>query len=151
MSFTYKYPRPAITVDAVIFTGIKTCWEVLLIQRKNNPYQNLWALPGGFLDENEDPDDAAIRELQEETSLSLQNLEPFGFWGRPGFDPRGHTISLAYWGIISRNDHDLKAADDALNLAFFPIQSLPQLAFHHNEVVSLAIKRLTEGRITAHP
>jgi len=94
MNFTYQYPRPAVTVDAVVFSKDETYWQVLLIQRKNEPFQDHWALPGGFLDENEDPDHAVLRELKEETTLTDIALQPYSFWGRPGRDPRGHTVSL---------------------------------------------------------
>lgn len=144
MSHTYKYPRPAVTVDAAVFSQGEMGWQILLIQRKNEPYQNHWALPGGFLDENEDPAHAAPRELEEETSLIGIELQPFGFWGRPGRDPRGHTVSLAYWGEITASDYQPKAADDAKSLAWFPIRELPELAFDHAAVIAAAVEKLGE-------
>jgi len=143
MSYTYQYPRPAVAADAVILSQKNGEWEVLLIQRKNEPFKDQWALPGGFVDENEDPDLAVHRELQEETSLTDITLEPISFWGRPGRDPRGHIISLVYRGIISKNDHHPVASDDARALSWFTLNDLPALAFDHNTVIADATKTLT--------
>ncbi len=143
MSFAYRYPRPAVTVDAAVFSQDGDAWQILLIQRKNEPFKDLWALPGGFLDENEDPDQAALRELEEETSLHGVSLNPLGFWGRPGRDPRGHTVSLVYWGVIDACAHQPVAADDAKALAWYPIAKLPELAFDHAAVLEAAIRQLS--------
>ena len=143
MSYTYPYPRPAVAADAVILSQQNGEWEVLLIQRKNEPFKDQWALPGGFLDKNEDPDHAVHRELQEETSLTDITLEPISFWGRPGRDPRGHIISLVYRGIISKDDHQPVASDDAKALSWFALKNLPVLAFDHKTVITDATKHLT--------
>lgn len=134
MSHTYDYPRPAVTVDSVLLSDA----HVLLIRRKNPPFQNGWALPGGFLDENEDPAHGAARELAEETSLTGIPLEPLGFWGTPGRDPRGHTISLVYRATVDRQSLHPKPADDATELAWHPLDNLPPLAFDHADIISSA-------------
>ena len=142
MSHTYDYPRPAVTVDAILFSKHPGAWHILLIQRKNEPYQHHWALPGGFLDENEDPDHAAPRELAEETSLHDIPLQPLGFWGRPGRDPRGHTVSLVYWTTVDGSTLTPQAADDAQALAWHPLDQLPDLAFDHAGIIDSAKRQL---------
>lgn len=145
MQYSYQYPRPAVTTDAVLFSGHHDGWQVLLIQRKNAPYRDHWALPGGFLDDNEDPDHGVARELEEETSLTGIELEPLGFWGRPGRDPRGHTVSLAYWAIVDGEQLQPVAADDARALAWHRIDALPKLAFDHADIVRAGRDKLPPG------
>lgn len=143
MAFSYKYPRPAVTVDAVVFRKNEhKKYEVLLIERKNEPFKGLWAFPGGFVDENEDPNDAVHRELEEETSIKGIEFQQLGFWGRPGRDPRGHTISLVYWGITTNSTLEAVAADDARQAEWVPIESLPKLAFDHSEIIKKALTQL---------
>ena len=137
--YTYQYPRPAVTVDMVILHRTANGTEILLIERLNNPFAGCWALPGGFVDENEDLPDAAARELREETSLTGIALQQIGAFGRPGRDPRGHTITVAYWGICNTSEK-AAAADDAKNLRWFPISQLPPLAFDHDEIIAEALK-----------
>lgn len=139
MSYTYKYPRPAVTVDAIVFTGEKDSLRVLLIQRKNEPFQGDWAFPGGFVDENEDPDRAVVRELEEETQLEGLTFTPLGFWGRPGRDPRGHTVSLVYWTHTDADQIEPRAADDAAALDWFPVDDLPTLAFDHRGILKASL------------
>lgn len=130
--YNYQYPRPAVTVDAIVFA--KDEEKILLIQRKNDPFQGTWAFPGGFVDENEDLHTAALRELLEETQVSINSLTQFYTSGTPGRDPRGHTISVIYYAIIDRVC-EAKAQDDAMNLQWFPIHQLPKLAFDHDEIL----------------
>ena len=137
--FTYQYPRPAVTVDMVILHRNANGTEILLIERRNNPFAGCWALPGGYVDENEDLPDAAARELREETSLTGIALNQIGAFGRPGRDPRGHTITVAYWGYTD-NPQLASAADDAKTLRWFPINNLPSLAFDHAEIIAEAMK-----------
>lgn len=143
MSHTYAYPRPAVTTDAVVFSRHLGEWHVLLIQRKHEPFKDHWAFPGGFLDENEDPDLGVARELEEETSLHDVAMEKLGFWGRPGRDPRGHTISLVYWAVVDGARLSPEAADDAKALDWFPLDRLPALAFDHAEIVEEARRQLS--------
>ena len=144
MSFTYKYARPAVTTDVVVLHRDDGGWNVLLIQRKHDPYKNCWAVPGGFLDDNEDPAEGAARELEEETGLSGLLLKPLGFWGRPGRDPRGHTVSLVFWTVAEGPRPDAKAADDAKSLAWHPLDDPPELAFDHAAFLKEVRERLTE-------
>lgn len=139
--YTYQYPRPAVTVDMLILDKSGSSPKILLIERRNDPFAGCWALPGGFVDENEDISDAALRELREETSLTDVDLHQFGAFGKPGRDPRGHTITIAYWGIAD-NPQQACAADDAKNLKWFEINNLPPLAFDHHEIIQEGLKKI---------
>ena len=92
----YDHPRPAVTVDIVLFHRLKRGERVLLIRRKRDPFKGRWCLPGGFVDDNESLEAAASRELFEETGLSGIELEQIGAFGDPGRDPRGHTVSVVF-------------------------------------------------------
>ncbi len=100
MSYTYKYPRPALTVDAIIFSRINNKLHVLLIQRLNRPFQNHWAFPGGFVEMEEELEDAALRELKEETGLVLPGLIQLHTVGTPGRDPRGRTVTVFIMDLL---------------------------------------------------
>ena len=138
MNYSYKYPRPALTVDAVVFQKSARKTEVLLIQRKNPPFRGGWALPGGFVDLDETLEKAVVRELFEETGLKNIQLKQMHAFSTPGRDPRGHTISVVFWGILE-NDQKPKAGDDAQNAKWFDLNKLPKLAFDHDEVIEMAI------------
>ena len=99
MPYTYEYPRPAVTVDVVLFTIRAGDLAVLMIRRGGAPFKGHWALPGGFVEENESLERAASRELKEETGIEQAALEQLGAFGDPGRDPRGHTVSVAFYGI----------------------------------------------------
>ena len=142
MSHHYKYARPAVTVDCVIFGKSSAGMHVLLIQRKNPPYQDYWALPGGFLDPGESPLTAAARELEEETSLANIPLAQLHTFGAPERDPREHVIAIAHYGIVDIADHTPQAADDAADVMWLLLEELPDLAFDHNEIVTMAAKKL---------
>ncbi len=129
-----------VTVDAVVFKLKNDAAEILLIQRKNEPFKNQWALPGGFVEQEEDLEIAALRELKEETGIEITSCEQFFTFGKPGRDPRGRTISIAFVGFAG-NEAMPKAADDAKDARWFSIENLPVLAFDHNESISLAISR----------
>lgn len=135
--YTYTYPRPMVTVDTVIFAGAREDRRVALIRRKHEPFAGLWALPGGFLDMDETLEAAAARELREETGLSRIALTQFHTFGDPGRDPRGRSISVAYYGHIPECAV-LHAADDAAEAEWFPVENLPPVAFDHDKIVWLA-------------
>ncbi len=124
-----------VTVDILIIND--TTEEILLIKRLNEPFKDYWALPGGFVDENEDLEEAAHRELKEETNLEVEDLYQLGAFGAPGRDPRGYMISIAYLGYSS-DVENAKAMDDAKELKWFKINDLPKLAFDHKEIIDLA-------------
>lgn len=129
-----------LTVDAVIVKKTQSDYSILLIKRANEPFKNDWALPGGFVDQDEDLMDAAIRELFEETTIKTDHLEQIGAFGKPFRDPRSHTVSVAYFGMVPENAVAI-AADDAKEAAWFPIKELPKLAFDHQEIVTLALQK----------
>ncbi|HEX8269152.1 MAG TPA: NUDIX hydrolase [Flavobacterium sp.] len=130
-----------VTVDAVVFRVKSDAVELLLIQRKNDPFKGHWALPGGFVDEHEDLEVAAIRELKEETGLLINSLEQLRTFGTPHRDPRSHTVSVVHWGFAP-DDAVIAAADDAADARWLPIMELPELAFDHDEIINYAIKTI---------
>ena len=142
MSFTYDYARPAVTVDITVFTVRNDELDVLLIKRAEKPFQGEWALPGGFVTENEGLEAAAERELVEETGVSGVYLEQLFTFGAPGRDPRGHTVTVAYSALIPSDNLELTASTDAEGVAWFGIDKLPNLAFDHDEILELALDRL---------
>lgn len=122
-----------VTVDVLVIN--KKTDEILLIKRLNEPYKNCWALPGGFVDENEDLDQAARRELFEETNIETNEMIQIGAFGTPNRDPRGHMISVAYQTNLIENQI-VKAKDDAKETKWFLINDLPELAFDHLEIIN---------------
>lgn len=127
-----------VTVDAVIIKKT-TDYELLIIKRKNEPFKDCWALPGGFVDENEDLETAAKRELEEETQIKIDSLQQIGAFGKPFRDPRSHVVSVAYFGEVPANTIAI-ASDDAKEAQWFPIKNLPTLAFDHLEIIEKALK-----------
>lgn len=123
MPFTYAYPRPSVTADVVAFTMRADDLAVLLIRRKNEPCNSLWALPGGFVNENESLERAAARELEEETGLRGLKLDQLGAFGDPGRDPRGHTITVAFV-TYRATETTLNPGDDAVEAEWQPLRSL---------------------------
>ncbi len=134
MSYCYEYPRPSVTVDILVYTEIESRpKEVLLIRRGQAPYAGMWALPGGFVDMDEDLPQAAERELAEETGLVGLRLRQFRTYGTPGRDPRGRTISIIY--TASSEMLTVRGGDDASEAAWFDITKLPRLAFDHSLII----------------
>ena len=142
---TYDYPRPALTVDVAIVTR-EAQPRVLLIQRKKDPFAGSWALPGGFVDENEKLPDAARRELVEETGVSVADLEQLYTAGDPGRDPRGWTVSVAYLARVEADAVKPVAADDASAVGWFTLDELPALAFDHAMLLGRVKARLADRR-----
>jgi 8-oxo-dGTP diphosphatase len=144
MPYTYPYPRPSVTVDCVVFgldLGAKDL-KILLIQRKKDPFAGLWAFPGGFVEESETLEQSAKRELQEETGIARLYLEQLYSFGDPGRDPRGHTVTVAYYALVKLSDHAPKAADDAKAVDWFSVSKPPKLAFDHAMILKMALQRL---------
>lgn len=138
--YTYRYPHPAVACDCVVFSQSPQGWKVLLIRRKNDPYRGLWAFPGGFLNPDEDAEQGALRELEEETGLSLPHAEQFFAATAPGRDPRERVISIVHYAVV---DHELEVAggDDAEEAGWFGLDALPELAFDHGEILQMAITK----------
>ena len=144
MSYTYKYPHPAVTTDCVIFGHDGNQLKVLLIQRGNEPYKDCWAFPGGFLNIDESAEEGALRELKEETGLEGVTLRQFHAFTDPLRDPRERVISIAYYGDM--DICEVKGDDDAKDARWFPIDNLPPLAFDHDKMLALALKALQDER-----
>jgi len=145
-TYIYDWPRPMVTVDAAVFAFSDDRAKLLLIRRKHEPYKDRWALPGGFVDMDEDLPDAAARELAEETGLTNVPLEQLRAFGKAGRDPRGRAITVVYFGIAEKNWEQIRAADDAADVRWFDIDHLPKMAFDHNEIARCAIDRLRQTR-----
>ena len=140
--YIYEWPRPMVTVDAVVFKRYQGKIAILLINRKNDPYKGFWAFPGGFVEMDEELDDAAARELAEETNLKGIDLEQMHTFGKVGRDPRGRQITIAFIGVTDENNANIKAGDDAAQARWFDIDDLPKnMAFDHDEVVKYAINK----------
>lgn len=144
--YIYEYPHPAVTVDAVVFRKKESDWEVLLIKRKNAPFEGYWALPGGFIDEEETLEQAVERELYEETSLKGVKLQQLKAFSNPYRDPRGRTIGIAFVGILNNPNVEVKANDDAKEVQWFSLDRLPELAFDHAEIIDCAIDWLEKNK-----
>jgi 8-oxo-dGTP diphosphatase len=142
--YVYDWPRPMVTVDAAVFAFFQGRPRLLLIQRKHEPFQGRWSLPGGFVEMDEDLEAAAARELAEETGLRDVPLEQLRTFGKPGRDPRGRTITVVYFGIIRRCGQSIEAADDAAQVQWFDLEELPQMAFDHEEIARCASERLKQ-------
>lgn len=144
--YSYKYPRPAVTVDCVIFGISKdNNVEVLLIQRKNPPFENSWAFAGGFVNIDETTEDAAQRELMEETHLEDVFLQQFHTFSKIDRDPRGRTITVAYYGVVYLENikDEIRGDDDAKKAQWFSLMELPPLAFDHQDILKKAIDILS--------
>jgi len=139
-----NYPPQSATADIVIFAFFNRKLNVLLVRRKKMPFQGYWALPGGFVEREEDLAEAAARELREETGLKKLRLEEFGAFGHPLRDPRTRTITIAYLALVRREKIKPQAGDDAAELEWFPANQAPELAFDHELVLKKALQRLRE-------
>ena len=139
-----KYERPSVTVDVVIFSVMEGELKVLLIKRKNWPFEGMWAIPGGFVDMDEPLEDAAARELYEETGVEGVYLEQFYTFGQPDRDPRTRVISVAYLALVDAGQLQPRAADDAADVGWFSVHDpLPvPLAFDHVDILKRALQRL---------
>ncbi len=141
--FTYDHPRPQVSVDIVVFTVRNNGLQVLLVRRGREPFRGSWALPGGFVNMEESLDEAAMRELQEETGLSQAYLEQLYTYGRPDRDPRGRVITVAYFALIpSDAPVRLEGGSDADQAAWWDPEEFPDLAFDHAEIITYALRRL---------
>lgn len=133
-------PHIFVTVDVVLTRKFEGKIQILLIQRKNEPFKDYWALPGGFVDKDEDIETAAKRELYEETDIQLYQVKQIGAYGKPDRDPRHRTLTVAYYGETD-NLAIAKAKDDAKNVRWFDWDQMPALAFDHSDIVRDAEKR----------
>ena len=146
----YPFARPAVAVDCVVFGLDQTELKVLLIQRRLEPFQHAWALPGGFVRLDETLDAAARRELAEEAGVTDVYLEQLYTFGELDRDPRDRVITVAYYALAKLSDHRIRAATDAMGVGWFGLDDLPKLAFDHTEIVTRAQDRL-RGKVRYAP
>ena len=142
LNYCYKYPRPSVTTDCVIFGYDKDGLSILLVQRGLEPYKDCWAFPGGFLRMDEDAETGARRELEEETGFITSAIEQFGTFTEVNRDPRGRVITIAYYALVKKGE--VKGADDAADARWFPINEMPVLAFDHDHIFRVALRTLKE-------
>lgn len=140
--YTYDYPRPMVTVDAVVFTKKEGRRYVLMVKRKHEPFQDCWALPGGFVEMDEPLEEAASRELAEETGVTGVDLSQLRAFDDPKRDPRGRSIGIAFIGVANWRGHSPQGSDDASEAAWLPVDDMPPLAFDHAEILRYAEARL---------
>jgi len=150
MSYTYEYPRPALTVDCVVFGLDEDELEVMLVRRGLEPFAGRWALPGGFVHIDETLEEAARRELEEETGLRKVYLEQLFTFGALDRDPRERVVTVAYYALVKLSDHKVRAATDATDAAWFSLGDLPDLAFDHAHILEVALERL-KGKVRYQP
>jgi 8-oxo-dGTP diphosphatase len=151
LPYSYPFPHPSVTADVVLFAIVGGGLAVLLVKRGHAPFAGAWALPGGFVDENEPLERAARRELEEETGVADVVLEQLGAFGDPGRDPRGHTVSVVYFGFAAAEAHPPLAGDDAAEAVWQPMAKLGtrgrgalKLAFDHGAILPVARERLLQ-------
>lgn len=150
MPYTYEYPRAALTVDCVVFGFSEAALSVLLIRRGIAPYKGKWALPGGFVRVDETIDEAARRELSEETGIGEVFLEQLYTFGAVKRDPRERVVSVAYYALVKLSEHPATGASDASDARWFQVSALPTLAFDHAKILETAIQRL-RGKVRYEP
>ncbi len=150
MSHTYEFPRPALTVDCVVFGYQGEGLQVLLIRRGIEPFKGDWALPGGFVRMDEGLENAARRELEEETGLEDVFLEQLFTFGAVGRDPRGRVVSVAYFALVRPDKNPATGDTDADEARWFEFGEIPELAFDHGEILEAALVRL-RGKVRYQP
>jgi len=150
MTISYDYPHPAITVDCVVFGLDDDDLKILLIQRDLEPFRGQWALPGGFVKLDENLEETARRELFEEAGLANIFLEQLYTFGEVHRDPRERVITVAYFALVNIKDHQVRAATDAAEVAWFSVADLPTLAFDHDAIYETALARL-KGKVRYQP
>ena len=138
--FCYRYPRPAVTTDCVIFGQGEGDLKVLLVKRGNEPFKGMWAFPGGFLNPDETAEEGALRELSEETGITDVKVEQLFTFSDPKRDPRDRVISIAYMAVVKLQY--VKGGDDASEAKWFPLKEIPSLAFDHELILNKALERL---------
>jgi 8-oxo-dGTP diphosphatase len=137
-----QYERPSVTVDVVIFALVDNDLQVLLVRRKYSPFAGVWAIPGGFVRMNESLEEAAMRELAEETAVTDVYIEQLYTFGDPQRDPRTRVITVAYFALVPHHVIQHRPGDDAAETSWFSMSTLPPLAFDHEEILNYALQRL---------
>lgn len=140
--YTYKYPHPAVTTDCVVFGFDGETLNLLLINRGIEPYKGCWALPGGFMKMDETAEEGALRELQEETGVKEIYIEQLQAFSTVDRDPRERVMTIAFLAFVRQEKYEVIAGDDAAKAQWFPIGELPELAFDHKEIITVALNKL---------
>lgn len=141
-NYCYKYPRPAVTTDCVVFGFDGSGLSVLLVERGRKPFKGDWALPGGFLKMDETAEEGAARELYEETGVKdifIEQLQAFSDVHR---DPRERVVTIAFYALVRQSDYEVIGGDDAARAKWFPMSEVPSLAFDHDHILCVAIAHL---------
>jgi len=128
-----------LTADAMVFSGKGDELQLLLIRRGNDPYKGMWAIPGGFIEDDEDLEPAALRELEEETGLKIPHMTQLTTIGTPGRDPRGRTVSVVFYAFTDAGSHQVTGADDAAEAQWVKVSDIKELAFDHMQVLEYAL------------
>lgn len=144
MAYTYKHPRPALTVDCVVFGFDTDALRVMLVERDREPAKGKWALPGGFVGMAETVDEAARRELREETGITKVFLEQLRVFSAVDRDPRERVVTTAYYALVNMEGHAIRATTDVTNAKWFAVEDAHDLPFDHNEILALALTRLRD-------
>lgn len=140
--YCYKYPRPEVTADCVVWGWNDGEVYVLLIRRGREPFRDCWALPGGFMEMDESAEACALRELQEETGLCVNAVRQVGVFSDPGRDPRGRVVTVAFYAFADMGQELIRAGDDAAETGWFSLAALPSLAFDHREIIETAFRQV---------
>jgi len=139
--YTYEYPHPAVTADVVVLRSGENGLQVLLVQRRDEPYADRWALPGGFIAIDEGLEEGARRELLEETGVVPPRLGQLHCFGEPDRDPRERVITVAFLAVLENGDIATRSGSDAADVAWFDCARLPELAFDHRDIITMALDR----------
>ena len=140
--YTYEYPHPAVTTDCVVFGFDGETLNLLLINRGIEPYKGCWALPGGFMKMDETAEEGALRELQEETGVKDIYIEQLQAFSTVNRDPRERVITITFLAFVRQEKYEVIAGDDAAKAQWFPINELPELAFDHKKIITVALDKL---------
>lgn len=143
--YSYEYPRPMFTTDCMVFNFIDNDLKILLIERGHEPFKGMWATPGGFMEMDEEPEVCAMRELQEETGIKIEQVFFSALGGGVGRDPRGRLLSAFYFTLLKDKSLNAVAGDDAKNTQWFSIHSLPACATDHLTQIKLAICHIKDN------
>lgn len=143
--YTYKYPHPAVAADCVVFARDGGDAKVLLVERKNDPCKGEWAFPGGFMNIDETAEEAACRELEEETGLKVGEVRQLGAFTAVDRDPRERVVSIAYYVELPAAEA-VRGSDDARRARWFSLEDLPKLAFDHEMILRKAVERWNSER-----
>ena len=133
-----------LAADALVFSKAGGHLQLLLIERGNDPFKGLWAFPGGYVENDEDLEPAAIRELHEETGMQLAAMKQLCAVGTPGRDPRGRSVSVIYYAIVDASTHNVKGGDDAAAAKWVNVKDITTLAFDHKAILDYALQQLKD-------